>query len=127
MTLYIKIKQHLMSLVNTLVVFIKIYLLLARVQTLNLLYFFKVVVIGLLLYPIAHYGLRAPSDVEPTPTINVTKVVARRVVLPQPACAVSHRRLLTEMLDIFCTRRTTCSPEDFLDVEKHKVCLDNFD
>lgn len=88
------------------------------------------VLIGLLfIYPVAHYSIFV-KNVEITPTIdeiilpvtkiNLTKPPPKIVV--QPTCPISHLLVILKGLcDEVNFNGTTCTPEDFNNLKKHKI------
>ncbi|KAJ3645114.1 hypothetical protein Zmor_022801 [Zophobas morio] len=100
----------------------------------TLVMFFKVVVVIVFVYPFLHYALFKGDDVQPAenktePATNETEVpieVKPVPVVRQPTCPVSY---LLVILQELCTdlhlQHEQCTPEDFYDLEKHKLPRNN--
>jgi hypothetical protein len=100
--------------------------------TANLVMFLKIVIVLVFVYPLLHYTLLKSGGGEPVPQpANYTDppvpeppAPARRRAPPmeQPSCPpFQPRGVLRELCEDLFVRREQCTPEDFHDLEKHKL------
>lgn len=92
--------------------------------------FIKAVVVTLLLYSVIHYSFSTTTKENSNNTTtnitveipeNKTRMVKMRVIV-QPSCPISYiHTILQEILVDLYFKKLGCTPEDFLNAEKHKI------
>lgn len=97
--------------------------------------FIKAVVVALLLYSVAQYSFYSPdtddgsTESNATTKVNTTeeipanksRVIIKKVIL-QPSCPLSYIHTIFQelLLDLYFKKKG-CTPEDILNIEKHKI------
>lgn len=92
--------------------------------------FIKAVVITLLLYSVIHYSFSTTTKENSNNTTtnitveipeNKTRMVKMRIIV-QPSCPISYiHTIFQEILVDLYFKKLGCTPEDFLNAEKHKI------